>query len=202
MLCGWLISSVARLVVNRLPPMLRSTRSEKGRPEGSGTPWPWLLEGCSCWSSKERSADGAAAAATTAWALLGEGWCCCSSCRGPADAGAAVARHGTLGGGLPPLSLCASFPWAGGGPPPVCLDAGDGPPQVWLPAVRRMMQFAGRKKSSLQGGKKQFAGRKKAVCRCREGKKQFAGRKEEEQCETARTCRTQLGAVRVLGLHE
>ena len=98
MLCGWLSSSVARLVVNTVPPTFSSTRSGKQLVTGGGAAWRPLVEGC-CWGG------GPAAAA-----------------------GALVARRGTLRGGLllafPPASCCPHAA-AGSSPPPVRLTAPD-----------------------------------------------------------------------------
>ena len=97
MLCGWISSSVARFVVNSVPPTFSSTRSGKHLVTGEGAAWRLLVEGC-CWGR-----DPAAATAT-----------------------AAVPTRGTLRGGLFLLPVPGSCPYAaaGGSPPPACVTAG------------------------------------------------------------------------------
>ena len=68
MLCGWLSSSVARLVVNTVPPTFSSTRSGKQLVTGGGAAWRPLVEGC-CWG--RGSAAAAAAAVPTQGTLWG-----------------------------------------------------------------------------------------------------------------------------------
>ena len=71
MLCGWLSSSVAQLVVNSMPPTFSSTRSDKQVATGGQAAWRVLVEGCS-WGGDPAAA--AAAAVVRRGAL--RGGCC------------------------------------------------------------------------------------------------------------------------------
>ena len=93
MLCGWLSSSVARLVVNSLPPTFSSTRSDKHLMAGG---WRGLVGDCSC--GKGGPVAGSAAAVA-----------------------AAATRRGTLRGGLLPALPPSCLQAAARASPPSCL---------------------------------------------------------------------------------